>query len=91
VTHPGRPYQTLLLEELAPGVAALTLNRPTRYNAMTAEMSDELERAAAELDDDDALRTVILTGAGDGFCAGYDLADAARLPELGALAAPTAP
>jgi enoyl-CoA hydratase/carnithine racemase len=85
VKDPDPPYQTLLADERVPGVAVLTLNRPSRYNAMTAEMFDELERAAAGFDDDDALRAVILTGAGNGFCAGYDLADAAGLPDLGVL------
>src|SRR6201995_3726488 len=52
---------------------------------MGAVMFDELEQMAAELGDDDDLRVMIMTGAGRGFCAGYDLADAAALPELGAL------
>jgi enoyl-CoA hydratase/carnithine racemase len=81
-----RPYQTLLAEDCAPGVAVVTLNRPDRHNAMTAGMFDELERIAVELGDEDDLRVVIMTGAGQGFCAGYDLADAAVLPRLGALA-----
>jgi enoyl-CoA hydratase/carnithine racemase len=51
------------------------------YNAMTATMFDELERAAIALDDEDDLRAVILTGAGKAFCAGYDLADAEELPK----------
>src|SRR6201996_8602161 len=80
------PYQTLLLEEPAAGVTLVTLNRPERYNAMTAVMFDELEQMAAELGYDDDLRVIIMTGAGRGFCAGYDLADAADLPQLGALA-----
>jgi enoyl-CoA hydratase/carnithine racemase len=79
------PYQTLLLDEPALGVVMVTLNRPARYNAMTAVMFDELERAATGLDDEDDLRVVILTGAGKAFCAGYDLADAKDLPRLGAL------
>ena len=84
--HPDRLYRTLLVEERAPGVTLVTLNRPDRYNAMTAAMFDELEQLAAALADQDDLRVVILTGAGRGFCAGYDLADAAGLPALGALA-----
>src|ERR1700691_1007358 len=85
MTSPGAPYQTLLREERAPGVVMVTLNRPDRYNAMTAVMFDELEQLALCLDDEDDLRVVILTGAGKAFCAGYDLADAEELPRLGAL------
>jgi enoyl-CoA hydratase/carnithine racemase len=79
-------YQTLDLGMPAAGIIVVTLNRPDRYNAMTATMFDELERAAIALDDEDDLRVVIITGAGKAFCAGYDLADAADLPRLGALA-----
>jgi enoyl-CoA hydratase/carnithine racemase len=84
--NPDLLYRTLLVEERAPGVKLVTLNRPDRYNAMTAEMFDELERMAVELGDSGDLRGLIMTGAGKGFCAGYDLAGAAVLPELGALA-----
>jgi enoyl-CoA hydratase/carnithine racemase len=83
---PGTSYQTLLRKDPASGVAVVTLNRPDRYNALTARMFDELELMADELADSDELRVMILTGAGKGFCAGYDLADAAVLPDLGALA-----
>jgi enoyl-CoA hydratase/carnithine racemase len=61
------------------------LNRPDRFNAMTNTMFTELERVARDLDTDDELRVVILTGAGKAFCSGYDLADADELPRLGAL------
>lgn len=80
-----RSYQTLLIEQAAAGVALVTLNRPERYNAMTNVMFRELEQLAIELNDDDELRAVILTGAGNAFCAGFDLADADDLPSLGAL------
>ncbi|MGW1026787.1 enoyl-CoA hydratase/isomerase family protein [Streptomyces sp. NPDC002577] len=79
------PYETISLEERSPGVVVVTLNRPDRYNAMTNTMFVELERMAVELDDEDDCRVVILTGAGQAFCAGYDLADADDLPNLGAL------
>ena len=77
------PYQTLDLAEHAPGVVVVTLNRPDRYNAMTATMFGELESIAIALGDEDDLRVVIMTGAGKAFCAGYDLADAEELPRLG--------
>lgn len=78
-------YQTLIVAEPARGVRQITLNRPDRLNAMTVTMFDELERVARALTDDDDVRVVILTGAGAGFCAGYDLDDAERLPELSPL------
>lgn len=80
-----RTHETLELEEVSPGVVLLTLNRPDRYNAMTNQMFAELERAALDLNDEDDLRIVVLTGAGKSFCAGYDLADAEHLSDLGAL------
>lgn len=81
----SQTYQTLALSEAAPGVVALTLDRPDRYNAMTNTMFDELEQAALALDADDDVRVVVLTGAGKAFCSGYDLADADALPDLGAM------
>jgi len=78
-------YETLLLDEPAPGVVVITLNRPERHNAMTMTMFAELEDAAHTLGPQDALRVVIVTGAGDTFCPGYDLDAAADLPALGAL------
>lgn len=80
-----RSYETLLLEEVKPGVVLVTLNRPDRYNAMTNTMFDELERMAIDLNDEDDCRVVVLTGAGEAFCAGYDLADAEHLSDLGAM------
>ena len=80
-----KTFETLVLDEPSPGVVVVTLNRPERYNAMTDTMFDELERVALDLDQEDDLRVVILTGAGKAFCSGYDLADADELPHLGAL------
>lgn len=79
------PYSTLSTEQPTPGVVVVTLDRPDRYNAMTNTMFAEFEHVAAALNDEDDLRVIVLTGAGKGFCAGYDLADADELPELGAL------
>lgn len=58
------------------GVALVTLNRPDRLNAMTLQMGGEIRAAMQRASDDDAVRAIVLTGAGRGFCAG---ADAARL------------
>jgi enoyl-CoA hydratase/carnithine racemase len=55
------------------GVATITLNRPKRMNAFTFPLGAELERAYARCDADDAVRVVVLTGAGKAFCAGADM------------------
>ncbi|EAQ02136.1 enoyl-CoA hydratase [Pseudooceanicola batsensis HTCC2597] len=57
------------------GVMTLTLNRPDRLNAFTRVMMDEMIAAFDVSDTDDAVRAVIVTGAGRGFCAGVDLDD----------------
>jgi methylglutaconyl-CoA hydratase len=66
-------YETLKLETDARGVATLTLAREEKHNAMSAQMIAELTGATAALAADDAVRVVVLTGAGKSFCAGGDL------------------
>jgi enoyl-CoA hydratase/carnithine racemase len=55
------------------GVCTVTLNRPERLNAVTTTMLRELSEACDRADADDAVRAVIVTGAGRAFCAGADL------------------
>ena len=62
---------------LADGVLTLTLNRPERLNAYTAQMGRELEAAFRRADEDDAVRAVVVTGAGRAFCAGADISGGA--------------
>jgi 2-(1,2-epoxy-1,2-dihydrophenyl)acetyl-CoA isomerase len=62
-----------LLAEVHDGVAVVTMNRPERRNALTVEMLDALGRVLAELERDDAVGAVVLTGAGGAFCAGGDV------------------
>ena len=57
------------------GIMTLTLDRPARLNAFTRVMLDEMLAALDVADADDAVRVVIVTGAGRGFCAGVDLDD----------------
>ena len=59
--------------EVADRVATVTLNRPDKLNAFTRVMRDELINAFERADADDAVRAVIVTGAGRAFCAGADL------------------
>lgn len=59
--------------EAADGVAVVTLARPQRLNAWTSRMEQELRWAAATADDDPAVRVIVLTGEGRGFCAGADM------------------
>ena len=56
-------------------IARLTLNRPDRLNALTLAMLCELSEALTDIDHDEEIRAVILTGTGRGFCAGQDLTD----------------
>ncbi len=60
--------------DIADGIAVLTLNRPERRNAYTAEMGELLSRAYLDCDAEDAVRAIIVTGAGSTFCAGADFA-----------------
>ncbi len=65
-------FQTLLYS-VEDGIATVTLNRPDKLNAFTAQMRDDLVAAFDASDADDAVRAVIVTGAGRAFCAGADL------------------
>jgi enoyl-CoA hydratase/carnithine racemase len=67
-------YETITTET-EDGVMTLTLNRPDRLNAFTNRMKDEMIAAFDLADADDAVRAIIVTGAGRGFCAGADLDD----------------
>jgi len=75
-----------VLMQIEDGVALLTLNRPQRLNAWTAEMEhayfDRLERCARDED----VRAIVVTGAGRGFCAGADMDQLQALGEAGGAA-----
>ncbi|MFQ5578398.1 MAG: enoyl-CoA hydratase-related protein [Anaerolineae bacterium] len=67
------PENQVILYEVADAVAAITLNRPDRLNAITDELFAELLKALKQAAKDSAVRAVLLTGAGRAFCAGQDL------------------
>jgi 2-(1,2-epoxy-1,2-dihydrophenyl)acetyl-CoA isomerase len=64
---------TFLTYEVAKGVATITLNRPEVYNALNDEITFELQDALKAVAKDEAVRVVVLTGAGKAFCSGQDL------------------
>ncbi len=63
----------VLLRDDRNGVATLTLNRPRQFNALSAAMLDALQSAVDAIAADEAVRVVVIAGAGRAFCAGHDL------------------
>lgn len=62
-----------VIVEVSEGVATVILNRPEARNAYTEQMADELAAAFRALDDDDAVKVVVLAASGQDFCVGADL------------------
>jgi len=83
------PTPSLLLDQ-RDGVLTLTLNRPDVLNSFNREMAFAVQAALRDAALDPAVRALVLTGAGRGFCAGQDLAEAlpkddGPLPDIGAI------
>jgi enoyl-CoA hydratase len=74
----------VLVDDLAPHVKRITLNRPERLNALDFALTAELHDALDAVGGDAECRVVVLTGAGRGFCAGLDLKDFGTPPAPGA-------
>ena len=66
------PYETLLTD-LSDNIFTITINRPDKLNALNTQMIHDVIAAIDEADNNDAVRAVIVTGAGRAFCAGADL------------------
>lgn len=74
------PHDSVLVE-VRDRVALITLNRPERLNALTADMGAAYARALRDADADPDVRVAVVTGAGRGFCSGADLSVLAQGPE----------
>lgn len=84
------PTENVLFEK-KDHVAIITLNRPEVLNAMTSDMFSALRSIGSEVDEDDHVRAIVLTGSGRGFCSGVDVggdrdfsSSAGRRPTFGA-------
>jgi 2-(1,2-epoxy-1,2-dihydrophenyl)acetyl-CoA isomerase len=73
-------YAHLLTETSADGVRTLTLDRPEKLNAVNGALAASFSSAVADAAAEDAVRVVVITGAGRAFCAGLDLSEPPTLP-----------
>ncbi len=82
--HGAMSNESVLFALDASGVATLTLNRPEQLNACSGDLLTRLGELYRRCDEDDAVRAVVVTGAGRAFCAGADMSDAAKTFDLSA-------
>lgn len=82
-------YQEILTD-LEDGILTITLNRPDRLNAWTGVMEQETRDVITRAGNDDAVRCILVTGAGRGFCAGADMSGLQQIGDDGGEAAPAA-
>lgn len=73
-------YAHLLVDTAPDGVRTLTLDRPDKLNAVNGALAEALSSAVAHAAVEDAVRVVVITGAGRAFCAGLDLSEPPALP-----------
>ncbi|MDZ4268133.1 MAG: enoyl-CoA hydratase [Mycobacterium sp.] len=85
MTSQDQPAQFVLVERPRPNVALVTLNRPERMNSMAFDVMVPLKRVLDELNHDNAVRAIVLTGAGRGFCSGADHKSAGSVPHVDGL------
>ena len=79
----------VLVERPQPHIALVTLNRPERMNSMAFDVMVPLRDALADLNHDNDVRVVVLTGAGRGFSSGADHKSAGSVPHVDGLTRPT--
>ncbi len=71
-------HYELIRYDVADGIATITLNRPEKMNALTSQMRVELVDAFDRVDADDAVKVVVMTGAGRAYCAGADISGGSK-------------
>eukprot|EP01027_Heterolobosea_sp_BB2_P006321 GEZU01009568.1.p1 GENE.GEZU01009568.1~~GEZU01009568.1.p1 ORF type:complete len:164 (-),score=28.30 GEZU01009568.1:66-557(-) len=76
----GEGGSPVVLYERDGRIARITLNRPQHFNAINHTMPQELRDAVQRANDDDQVHVIVLTGAGNNFCSGYDLKIYAEFP-----------
>jgi enoyl-CoA hydratase len=72
----------VVIDRSRPHVTRITLNRPERMNAMAFDVMIPFREALEQVSNDNGTRVVVITGAGRAFCAGADLEDSGRLPNI---------
>jgi 2-(1,2-epoxy-1,2-dihydrophenyl)acetyl-CoA isomerase len=75
--------EKIILIDKKDGVGTITLNRPDKLNAFNDELTFSLQDALKEMEKDSAVRAIILTGAGRGFCSGQDLQSRSISQDMG--------
>lgn len=75
--------ENLILSEKSDGIMTLRMNRPDKKNALTSGMYQGLADALRAADSDGSVRVVLITGSGDSFTSGNDLADFMGAPQVG--------
>jgi enoyl-CoA hydratase/carnithine racemase len=80
-----------ILYDVSDRIATITLNRPDRLNAYTVQMAESIKHAVADANADSAVRVIVITGAGRGFCAGADMDVLSQHASAGRHTGPTKP
>jgi 2-(1,2-epoxy-1,2-dihydrophenyl)acetyl-CoA isomerase len=75
-------WETILFD-VVDGVGLLTLNRPDKLNAFNDRLHEDIAEALTVVERDDAIRALVITGAGRGFCSGADLSQRLENPREG--------
>jgi enoyl-CoA hydratase/carnithine racemase len=76
------PAEAVLLAETVDGIATVTLNRPSQFNAFSSALIDELQSTLDRIASDPGIRVVVLAARGRGFCSGHDLKEIQAMSEV---------